>query len=63
MDFLHAGVQLVWVVYPRQQQVYVYESPDRVRLVLANGELDGGCVLPGFRLPLATLFGALTPAA
>lgn len=61
-EYLRAGVELVWVIYPRQQQIYVYESPDRVRLVLPNGELDGGSVLPGFRLPLATLFGSLTPS-
>jgi Uma2 family endonuclease len=56
-EYFRAGVRLVWVVYPTQSQVYVYESPVSVRIVGLGGELDGGAVLPGFRLPLAELFG------
>jgi Uma2 family endonuclease len=56
-DYFQAGVQLVWLIYPRRQQVYVYESPTQVRILAQADELDGGAVLPGFRLPLASLFG------
>jgi Uma2 family endonuclease len=56
-EYFQAGVQLVWVVYLRRQQVYVYESPTQVRILTASEELDGGKALPGLRLPLAAFFG------
>lgn len=59
-DYFFAGVQLVWVVAPRVRLVYVYESPEDVRVLSEKRELDGGAVLPGFRLPLADFFS--TPA-
>jgi Uma2 family endonuclease len=55
-DYFAAGVQLVWVLYPRQRQVYVYESPTQIRILTAQDELDGGAVLPGFKLGVGTLF-------
>jgi Uma2 family endonuclease len=56
-DYFQAGVRQVWVVYPRHHLIQVYESPARVTILLAGDTLDGGVVVPGFRLPLATLFG------
>jgi Uma2 family endonuclease len=56
-EYFRAGVRLVWVVFPKQSQVYVYDSPSSVRILGLSGDLDGGAVLPGFRLPLAELFG------
>ncbi len=51
-----AGVRLVWVADPRSRSVTVY-GPDRVpHLVPEGDELDGGEVLPEFRLPVAALF-------
>jgi Uma2 family endonuclease len=55
-EYLRAGVTLVWVVYPRTSQVHVYESPSSIRVLSRTDELDGGEVLPGFRLPLTELF-------
>ena len=55
-EYLEAGARLVWVVYPRQLHVYVYESPQLVRRLGRSDTLDGGPVLPGFQLPLAELF-------
>jgi Uma2 family endonuclease len=57
-EYFAAGTKLVWVVYPTQQLVYVYESPRQVRILGAADELDGGTVLPGFRIPIASLFPA-----
>lgn len=56
MDYLAAGVRLVWVVYPRLQLVHVYESFTSLRVLERADTLDGGTVLPGFRLPLTELF-------
>jgi Uma2 family endonuclease len=61
-EYFQAGVQLVWFVYPRHQQIYVYESPTRVRILTQADEIDGGSVLSGFQLPLPTLFGAVPQA-
>jgi Uma2 family endonuclease len=55
-EYFRAGVQLVWVIYPIPGQVYVYESSTQVRILEKQHELDGGQVLPGFRLPVAALF-------
>jgi Uma2 family endonuclease len=59
-DYFSAGVQLVWVVYPRHRRIYVYDSPTQNRILVESDELDGGAVLPGFRLKIATLFEALS---
>jgi Uma2 family endonuclease len=56
-EYFQAGVQQVWLVYPRRSEIYVYEAPTRVRILGRGDELDGEALLPGFRLPLATLFG------
>jgi Uma2 family endonuclease len=55
-DYFRAGVTRVWVVYPRQQEVYVYESPAKIQVLQLGQDLDGGDLIPGFRLPLAALF-------
>jgi Uma2 family endonuclease len=55
-DYLCAGVRLVWVLYPELGLADVYEAADRVRVLGRADALDGGPVLPGFRLPLADLF-------
>lgn len=56
MMWLDAGVRLVWVADPPTRTVTVY-GPDRVPHVFREtDELDGGEVLPDFRLPVAALF-------
>lgn len=56
LEYFKAGVSVVWVVYPKQRLVHVCTSPTQVRILTADEELDGGSLLPGFRLPLASLF-------
>lgn len=65
-EYLQAGTRLVWVVYPLEEEVQVYDAanPSHIRRFLKHEALDGGAVLPGFRLELATLFtDDETPAA
>jgi hypothetical protein len=45
----------VWVVYPRQSNVYAYTSTTKVHVLARGDELDGGDVLPGFRLSITDL--------
>lgn len=55
-EYFRVGVELVWVVYPMQSQVHVYASPTQITGLAKSDTLDGGTVVPGFRLPLAELF-------
>jgi Uma2 family endonuclease len=56
-EYFEAGVRLVWLIDPKIRSVRVFTSPHDCT-VLGNGKtLDGGDVLPGFALPLKTLFG------
>jgi Uma2 family endonuclease len=55
-EYFAAGAKLVWVVYPTQRLLYFYESPRKVRILGAEDELDGGSVLPSFRIPIVSLF-------
>jgi Uma2 family endonuclease len=55
-EYFHAGVERVWVVFPSQAQVYIYDSSTSVRILTRTDELSGDPILPHFRLPLAELF-------
>jgi Uma2 family endonuclease len=61
-DYFLAGVELVWFVDPAKRTVKVYTAPDQFTLLTEDQTLDGGQVLPGFRLPLKELFAKLSPA-
>lgn len=51
-----AGVPLVWVIDPDFRTVTVHQPGARPVMVNDGDELDGGGVLPGFRVPVARLF-------
>ncbi len=55
-EYFSYGVRQAWLVIPSQEQIYVYDSPTQVRMLSGADVLDGGEILPGFRLSLATLF-------
>ncbi len=58
LDWVDAGVRLVWVVDPGSRTVTVHRPDGLSRLVRGeSAELDGEHVLPGFRLALADIFG------
>ena len=56
-DYFRSEVRQVWVIYPGTSKIYVYDSLTTVRILQLGDDLDGGTLLPGFRLPLADLFG------
>jgi Uma2 family endonuclease len=60
-EFFDAGCKLAWVIDPRAKSAKVYTSAKRCKELDASGVLDGGKVLPGFKLPLAELFAATKP--
>jgi Uma2 family endonuclease len=55
-EYFEAGTRLVWVIDPKARTVRVCSSPRKFKLVTEAQALDGGDVLPGFRLPLRNLF-------
>jgi Uma2 family endonuclease len=62
-DYFQSGVRLVWVLYPDSGRVYVYQSPTPVSILERTDTLDGGEVLPGFRLPISGLYEAVAKPA
>jgi Uma2 family endonuclease len=61
-DYFDAGVELVWVFYPLQRRVHVFETPDSCRILKDSATLDGGKVLPGFELKLSSFFDSVVQA-
>jgi Uma2 family endonuclease len=53
-EYLHAGTKLVWMISPHMKTVIAYRQ-DGVTAYDLNGTLDGGDVLPGFKLPVAAM--------
>lgn len=60
-EFFAVGCKLAWVIDPRAKTAKVYTSAKRFKELDATGTLDGGKVLPGFKLPLAELFAVGKP--
>ena len=56
-EYLEAGSQLVWVIYPQERTVHIFRQLEpRWQQLSADDTLDGEGVLPGFRLPVSDLF-------
>ncbi|MBI4771840.1 MAG: Uma2 family endonuclease [Chloroflexi bacterium] len=57
-EYFAIGVKLVWVADPADRTVYAYRSLTDVREFTAADTLTGDDVLPGFSVPVASLFEA-----
>ncbi len=57
LAWLDAGSRMVLVVNPLQHAVTVYRSLDDIRVLPEDATVDGGDVVPGWRLPVKALFG------
>lgn len=55
-DYLRAGVRLVWYVDPDRESARWFDAAGGTGTVRRGGALDGADVVPGFVLPLATIF-------
>jgi Uma2 family endonuclease len=58
-EYFTAGTRLAWVIDPRRREARVYASATEYELVKESGVLEGGEVLPGFRMKLSELFSKL----
>lgn len=54
--YLANGTQIVWLVFPEKKMVEVYETGKDVQIFLEADTLDGGDLLPGFKLAVKTIF-------
>jgi len=55
-DWLGTGVRLVWIVNPEPRTVTVYATGQPPRILSETEQIDGGDVIPGFRLPIHEIF-------
>jgi Uma2 family endonuclease len=55
-EYFKAGVRIVWLIDPATRSAEVYSSPRKKKTITVDQEIDGGAVLPGFRLSLRELF-------
>ncbi len=55
-DYLASGTPLVWVIYPRTEEVVVHTPDGLARSLAAGDTLDAPDVLSGFSCPVGELF-------
>jgi Uma2 family endonuclease len=54
--YLAAGVPLVWIADTDRETIAAHTPDGRVRVYRVGEDLDGGDVLPGFRVPVTAFF-------
>jgi Uma2 family endonuclease len=55
-QYLASGARTVWVVYPDNAQVHVFEASGQTRVLSREDVLTEPNLLPGFSVPVAALF-------
>ena len=55
-EYFAAGTRLAWVVDPKTETVRVHTGAQEWVILGLGDVLDGGDVLPGFRLPVRDIF-------
>lgn len=60
-EYFESGVSLVWYVDPATETAEAFTSVDDSIKLTKDQSLDGGNVLPGFKLSLADIFADLAP--
>jgi Uma2 family endonuclease len=58
VEYLDAGVALVWVINPEARTVHIHRGNGSVGWLREQDELSGEDVVPGFRCRVAVLFPA-----
>ena len=55
-QYLQAGAQQVWILYPKSQDVHVYSPGGPLKVLESRETLEGGATLPGFAVKVSDLF-------
>lgn len=58
-EYFAIGVLVVWIVHPDSQEILAYRSLTEVQHFVVGDELTCEPVLPGFRVPVAEIFGVI----
>jgi Uma2 family endonuclease len=56
-QYVTAGAQAVWIIYPEARLAYIYKPGQRPEVRGARDPLDDAQLLPGFSAPLSTILG------
>jgi Uma2 family endonuclease len=54
-EYFANGVRQVWIIYPRQRGIHVYTGPKSEQILDAGDFLEGGDLLPSFRISVGEL--------
>jgi Uma2 family endonuclease len=55
-QYLQNGARQVWILYPKTQTVHIFSRGAAIVILDQDQTLEGGDVLPGFTVPVASLF-------
>ena len=56
LRYLQQGTSMVWLLYPRTQTLVVHVSDSPPTTLRGDDLIEGGEVLPGFRVPVSGIF-------
>jgi Uma2 family endonuclease len=56
-DWIEAGTRMVVLVMPRKRTVTIYRSLTDIVMLTEHDTLDGGDVVPGWKIPVSEVFG------
>lgn len=62
-EYFHAGVELLWMVHPRERTITVYENALDAVVIHEGQSLSADRVLPGFQVDTTALFTRLNGQA
>jgi Uma2 family endonuclease len=55
-QYFQSGARQVWILYPKTQTVHVFSRSAGAVILDRDQTLEGGDLLPGFSVPVASLF-------
>jgi len=58
--YLQNGSRMVWLIFPEKELIEVYTLDADIDILQIEDMLDGGEVIPGFKIPLTKIFRKLT---
>lgn len=56
LEYLAAGVQMVWYIYPQIKQVWIHTSPSSVVVCQEGDTCQADSIIPGFRISVQEIF-------
>lgn len=60
-EYFAVGTKMAWFIDPLTRTATVHTSPTKPMIIGAGGTLEGGKILPGFKITLAALFKDMSP--